>query len=100
MYIFNFYKCKIQFLAVLLFYKLIADLIVAETDLVTHGPGRVDEPPVGGAGDAVIGPPLVPVPLHRGQTQQQRRQGGRGQGHRDDEVEGKINKSQSQVCSH
>ena len=55
------------------------------SDLVAHGPGRVDEAPVGGAGDAVICPPLIPVPLHLGQTHQQRRQGGQhhcGQRHR------------------
>ena len=29
--------------------------------LVAHGPGRVDDAPVGGSRDAVVGPPLVPV---------------------------------------
>ena len=55
------------------------------SDLVAHGPGRVDEAPVGGTRDAVICPPLIPVPLHLGQAHQQRRQGGQhhcGQRHR------------------
>lgn len=31
------------------------------TDLVAHGPGRVDQSPVGRTRDPVVGPPLVPV---------------------------------------
>ena len=36
------------------------------TDLVTHGPGRVDQAPVGRTRDPVVGPPLVPVGEGRG----------------------------------
>ena len=50
------------------------------SDLVAHGPGGVDQPPVGGPGDAIVCPPLVPVPLHLGQDQQQRRQGAQQHG--------------------
>ena len=43
--------------------------------LVTHGPGGVDEPPVGGAGDALIGPPWCPgVWLGQGLTGQHKNQ--------------------------
>ena len=40
-------------------------------NLVAHDPGRVDEAPVGGTRDTVVGPPLLPVPGHQAHQAQQ-----------------------------
>ena len=38
-----------------------SDELVTSTDLVAHGPCRVDQSPVGGARYPVVCPPLIPV---------------------------------------
>ena len=48
--------------------------MITTSDLVAHGPGGVDEAPVGGARDPVIGPPLVPVGRHAPRQETHHRQ--------------------------